>query len=291
MPPKIVVLGASGMLGHKMSQILRAAYPDTIGFARRPRPGLLAAKDMITGIDAREFDAMASMLRSIRPDYLVNCIGVIKQRPDAQDPTTAISINALLPHRLAGLAAEWGGRLIHFSTDCVFSGSRGGYREEDPSDACDLYGRTKFLGEVHADNALTLRTSIIGRELDGRRSLLEWLLASKGETVRGFRRVIWSGVTTNHAARLVSEVIRKYPELSGLFHVAGSAISKHELLCLLRDAYSLDVQIAPDDSECCDRSLSGERLRAAIGYAPPTWPVLIQELASDTTPYESWLSQ
>jgi dTDP-4-dehydrorhamnose reductase len=244
--------------------------------------------EWIGGVDASDFDSLAETLRAIRPDYLINCIGLIKQRPEAQDPIAAISVNALLPHRLASLTENWGGRLIHFSTDCVFSGLRGRYCEKDPSDATDLYGRTKFLGEVQAENALTLRTSIIGRELDGRRSLLEWFLGQNGGSVRGFRRVIWSGVTTNHLANLVAEIVSRHADLSGLYQVAGQHVSKFDLLSLLRDAYSLNIKIIPDDVECSDRSLSGEKLYAAIGYTSPDWPALVQELASDPTPYESW---
>jgi len=181
--------------------------------------------------------------------------------------------------------------LIHFSTDCVFSGARGGYDEHDPCDALDFYGRTKFLGEVDMGNALILRTSIIGRELKGRRSLLEWFLAQRGGSVPGFRRVIWSGITTNHAARLVAEIICKHPGLSGLYHVASQPLSKLELLFLLRKAYALAIEIVPDDAESSDRSMSGEKLRRAIGYRAPSWPELICELASDPTPYESWLPQ
>jgi len=291
MPPKIAVLGAAGMLGHKMFQRLQIAFPGTVGLQRCAASYLGIAPEVVTGVDVTDFDSLSSVLVDIHPDYIVNCVGIIKQRPEAQDPVQSITVNALLPHRLAALAATWGGRLIHFSTDCVFSGSRGGYREEDEPDARDLYGRTKFLGEVQAPNALTLRTSIIGREIGGRRSLFEWFLAQKGGTVRGFRRAIWSGITTNHAADLVAQIISRHAGLSGLYQVAGKAVSKYELLCLLRNAYSLDIDIVPDDIEISDRSMTAEKLHAAIGYVPPAWPELIRELASDSTPYESWLLQ
>jgi dTDP-4-dehydrorhamnose reductase len=279
------------MLGHKMFQQLQGAFPATVGITRGGPIASAYPGAILTGIDAGDFEALAGALRVIRPDYVINCIGIIKQRAEAQDPIKAIAINALLPHRLAPLVSSWGGRLIHFSTDCVFSGERGCYREEDAPDACDLYGRTKYLGEVQAGNTLTLRTSIIGRELSGRRSLLEWFLSQKGGTVRGFRRVIWSGVTTNHAAWLVNKIIRDHAGLSGLYQMAGRPICKHDLLCLLREAYSRQVEIIPDESETCDRSMSGDKLRQAIGYTAPPWTELIRELASDSTPYESWLPQ
>jgi len=291
MPPKIAVLGSAGMLGHKVLQRLQAAFPGTVGLQRRATCNFGAPSDVITGVHATDFDTLSGVLADLRPDYIVNCVGIIKQRPEALDSVQCITINALLPHRLTILAGGWGGRLIHFSTDCVFSGCRGGYREEDEPDARDLYGRTKILGEVQAPNALTLRTSIIGRELVGRRSLLEWFLAQNGGSVRGFRRVIWSGITTNHAADLIAQIINRHGGIFGLYQVAGEALSKYDLLCLLRKAYSLDVNIIPDETEISDRSMTGEKLRAAIGYVPPPWSQLIGELASDPTPYESWSLQ
>jgi len=291
MPPKIAVLGAGGMLGHKMFQHLRSAFPTTVGITRGGPISRAYPSAILTGIDAADFEMLAGILRAMRPDYVVNCIGIVKQRAEAQDPVQAIAINALLPHRLALLAESWGGRLIHFSTDCVFSGARGCYREEDSSDASDLYGCTKYLGEVQTGNALTLRTSIIGRELTGGRSLLEWFLSRKGGAVRGFRRVIWSGVTTNHAASLVGKIIRDHSGLTGLYQVAGLPISKHDLLCMLREAYSRQIEIIPDESESSDRSMSGDKLWQAIGYTAPPLTELIHEMASDPTPYESWLVQ
>ncbi|MCU1236360.1 MAG: dTDP-4-dehydrorhamnose reductase [Candidatus Solibacter sp.] len=298
MSPKIAILGAAGMLGHKMFQRLRAAFPGVVASMRKPaasppfdRIELLQGYDVRSGMDATDFEALSSWLSEIRPDYIVNCIGVIKQRPIAQEAIPTITINALLPHRLAALAAGWNGRLIHFSTDCVFSGTRGAYTEEDESDAHDLYGRSKFLGEAAGGNALTLRTSIIGREIIGHRSLLDWFLSQKGHSVRGFRRVIYSGVTTNHLADLVADIIRNHSGLSGLYQAASSPISKYDLLCLLRDAYSLDVEITPEDTEQSDRSMIGQKLHRAIGYTAPSWRELLNQLATDRTPYESWISQ
>jgi dTDP-4-dehydrorhamnose reductase len=281
-----------------MFQRLRAAFPGAIACMRKQaacppfsRIELLQGSDIRCGIDAMEFEGLDAWLSEMRPDYIVNCIGIIKQRPTAQEAIPAITINALLPHRLAALAAEWDGRVIHFSTDCVFSGARGAYTEEDESDAHDLYGRSKFLGEVSGANALTLRTSIIGRELVSHRSLLDWLLSQNGRSVRGFRRVIYSGVTTNHLADLAADIVRDHSDLSGLYQVASRPISKYDLLCLLRDAYSLDVEITPDDTEQSDRSMIGQKLHRAIGYTAPSWPELVNQLATDRTPYESWLTQ
>lgn len=298
LPIKVTVLGASGMLGHKMFQRLRNVFPSTTAIMRRKKSSfpfchidLLQGSDVCDGVDCADTTLLHHTIAGMRPDFIVNCVGVIKQRPQASDAAACIAINAQLPHQLAYWAHAWGGRVIHFSTDCVFSGNRGSYAEEDASDAQDLYGRSKFLGEVVTENALTLRTSMIGREIAEHRSLLDWFLTQQGRSVRGYRRVIYSGVTTNHLADLVTTIIQDYPELSGLFQVASMPISKFDLLCLLREAYSADIAIEPDDQEVSDRSMRGDKLRTATGYVAPAWPDLVQQLAADPTPYERWSSQ
>jgi dTDP-4-dehydrorhamnose reductase len=235
--------------------------------------------------------ALKQLLEKEKPDSLINCIGIVKQRNEGKMAIPSITINSLLPHLLAEWAAEWSGRVFHFSTDCVFSGKKGNYSEDDPSDAEDLYGKSKYLGEATVPNALTLRTSIIGRELTHFKSLLDWFLAQKGKKVKGFKRVLYSGVTTNHIAELVGKIIGDYPKLSGLYQVTAPAITKHDLLTRIRDAYKLDVEIIPDDSEISDRSMNGERFRKATGYKEPSWDDLVAKLAKDLTPYAEWLKE
>jgi dTDP-4-dehydrorhamnose reductase len=295
---KVLVLGGAGMLGHKMFQTLRERFTGTFCTVRVDLRNssfnqieLLQGDDVIPCVDVTNSAQLDAILSAFRPANVVNCVGVIKQRVEAVSPIPSITINSLLPHRLAAIAARWGGRVIHFSTDCVFSGKRGGYKEEDQSDAEDLYGKTKFLGEAAGPNALTLRTSIIGRELSEHRSLLDWFLSENHKTVRGYRRVIYSGVTTNHLASLVASIIQQHPGLNGLYQVASAPISKHDLLCLLREVYRMDVRIEPDDIEVSDRSMRGERLREAIGYECPPWETLARELAEDETPYKKWLDR
>ena len=293
---RIMVLGGSGMLGHKMFQTLRESFPgtyctvrDDIRKSALAGVELLLGSDAVAGVDVTDFDALKAVLSAFRPAYVVNCIGIIKQRPEAISPLPSIMVNSLLPHKLAEMTARWGGRVIHFSTDCVFNGKRGGYLEEDLSDAEDLYGKSKFLGETATANALTLRTSIIGRELSGFRSLLEWFLARNGQTIRGYRHVIYSGVTTNYLASQVASIIQHHPDLSGLYQVASEPISKYDLLGLLREAYQLEVKIEPHDLEMSDRSMRSDKLTAATGYECPPWPTLVRQLAEDTTPYRKWL--
>lgn len=291
----IVVLGGAGMLGHKLFQVLRERFPGTIATTREnvhvpPLSGvtLLAGSDVLSGVDVLDFDALRTRLEKLAPDVIVNCVGVIKQRDEAKRAIPSITLNALFPHRLAEAAAAWGGRIIHFSTDCVFSGRRGSYREKDPPDADDLYGRAKFLGEVATPNAITLRTSIIGRELTEHRSLLDWFLSQRGKKVRGFRKVIYSGITTNEMANVVSLIIRSFPTLSGLFQVISDPITKYDLLLLIRDAYGLEIEVEPDDREVSDRSMRGERFHEATGWRAPSWPDMVGTLAADPTPYDEW---
>jgi dTDP-4-dehydrorhamnose reductase len=294
MKGSVLVLGAAGMLGHKVFQRLSASC-ETVAAVRSRweelpdavRQVLPRAQTRNIG-DAGNWETLAVRLDEMRPAVVVNCIGIIKQRSEAKSALPSLTINSLLPHRLAEHVATWDGRLIHFSTDCVFNGRRGNYREDDQSDAEDLYGKSKFLGEVATGNAVTLRTSIIGRELTGHRSLLDWFLSQHGASVRGFRRAIYSGITTNEMAKVVEMVISHFPGLSGLFQVVSEPITKYDLLGLLRDAYGRDIAIEPDDREVCDRSMNGDRFRKATGWQAPAWPELVRHLAADTTPYSHW---
>lgn len=295
---KAVVLGAAGMLGHKVFQILRECLPGTVATMREnPREfpfakvELLQGPEVLAGIDVTDFPRLHGLLQDLRPANVVNCVGIIKQRSEAGDPIPTITINALLPHLLCRWAEGWGGRVIHLSTDCVFSGRRGGYREDDQSDAEDLYGKSKFLGEVSGDNGLTLRTSMIGRELAEHRSLLEWFLEQERKTVRGFTRVIYSGVTTNYLGRLVGQLIESHPTLCGLYQVVSAPISKHDLLYLIKETYGMNVTIVPDASEVSDRSMVGEKFLHATGIETPPWQELMRELHEDSTPYRGWIGR
>jgi dTDP-4-dehydrorhamnose reductase len=292
---RIVILGGAGMLGHKLFQVLREAFPGTIATTRcdvtQPpldRVALLQGTDVVSGVDVTEFEALRSRLRAWRPEVIVNCVGVIKQRDEARSAIPSITINSLLPHRLADAAAEWGGRVVHFSTDCVFNGRKGGYTESDPSDAEDLYGKSKHLGEVAAVNAVTLRTSIIGRELTEHRSLLDWFLSQNGRKVGGYTRAIYSGITTNEMANVVRYVIEDGAALSGLYQVVSEPISKYDLLGLIRDEYGLDIEIERSEREVCDRSMRGDRFVEASGWRAPSWPDMVRQMAADPTPYEQW---
>jgi dTDP-4-dehydrorhamnose reductase len=270
------------MLGHTAFRTLSERFPGEIsGTARSHAARTMfapeAAAHIATGLDVQDFDALAGFLREARPAVILNCIGVVKQLASANDPLTVIPINALLPHRLARLADLVGARLIHVSTDCVFSGRKGGSVEADMPDAEDLYGRSKLLGEVDYDNAVTLRTSIIGREVGSRNGLVDWFLSQHGR-VQGYRRAIFSGLTTNELIRVVIDHVLPNTGLRGVYHVSVDPISKLDLLSLIKDVYRHPVEIDPDDRVAIDRSLNSDRFRSAVGYVPPSWPDLIRRM-------------
>jgi len=280
------------MLGHKIFQTLTAEGKDvscTIHGSKRQlhlEPfAFLQSPKVIEGVNAMEFLDLCETLVEMRPDVIVNCIGIIKQRGSAKAAVPSITINSLLPHKLADWADGWGGRVIHFSTDCVFTGKRGSYSEDDLSDAEDLYGKSKFLGEVQRPNALTLRTSIVGRELSQFQSLLEWFLHQQGKRITGYTKAIYSGVTTNHLADVVSQIIDEHPDLNGLYQVASTPINKFELLSKFNTAYNLSVDIEPVEGEVCDRSMLATKFQAATGYKCPSWDDLVEQVASDATSY------
>ena len=280
---RILILGGAGMLGHQLVAALKTdfeVWATLRGSAPASAPDGLFDPDRTLGsIDVLHFDAVTGVIANVRPDAVINCIGIIKQLAAAKDPFLSVSINSLLPHRLHRLCRATGAYLIHFSTDCVFSGRKGGYTEDDPADALDLYGRSKFLGETVGEGALTIRSSIIGHELGSASGLVEWFLSQRGKRVEGYRGAIFSGFTTHEMARIVRTVLTQHQGLSGTLQVSSEPINKYDLLMLMRQAYGVDVEIVPDDTVQIDRSLDSTRFRRLTGFAPPSWPQMIQEMA------------
>jgi dTDP-4-dehydrorhamnose reductase len=292
---RLLIVGGGGMLGHKLWQIARDQV-ETWATVRSATPALEALRVIddrtITGVDVTRFETLEAALDRARPDVVVNCVGIIKQLAAAKDPVASIAINALHPHLLAR-----GARVIHISTDCVFDGqpadrggagrSGGGYTETAVTNATDLYGRTKAMGELTAPGTLTVRTSIIGRELSGTSGLVEWFLSRRGGTADGYRGAIFSGFTTAALASILLRVIAEHPALEGLYHVSAPAIDKLALLGRLNVAFGTGVTITPRDEPRIDRSLDSTRFQAATGITPPDWDAMIAALAADPTPYET----
>ena len=280
---RVLILGGEGMLGHQLLIELSKRH-DVIVTLRQDAEAyrnhwLFSSKNSIPGVDVTDLTRVRHTIQTARPQAVVNAIGVVKQGSDSGDIIRNLEVNSLLPHRLAELCAEASTRLVHVSTDCVFSGTRGAYMESDIADATDLYGRTKFLGEVTGSGCVTLRTSIIGLELKRRKSLVEWFLAARGE-ISGYTRAIYSGLTTAEFARVVLLLLEDFPALNGLFHVVSEPISKHDILiALARNLHRSDVTIRPDPSFVCDRSMVGDKFNRATGYQSPSWPALLAELS------------
>ena len=279
---KVLVLGASGMLGNAMLRLFTHSGGFEVFGSARSSAGVdllpqSLREHVVCGIDAENADSLMGLFARIRPDVVINCIGLVKQLAEADDPLQAIPINALLPHRIARLCQVAGARFVHISTDCVFSGTKGMYREDDSCDAQDLYGLSKHLGEVDCPNAVTLRTSIIGHELAGAHGLVGWFLA-QGGPVRGFTRAIFSGLPTVELARVIRDHVLAQPQMHGLYHVSAAPIAKYELLRLVAQAYRRVNQITPDDKLVIDRSLDSTRFRQLTGYVPPPWPELVQTM-------------
>lgn len=291
---KILILGGQGMLGHKAFQILSRQFETYVTFreavgAWRQFPMYQTKLDYtITGVDALQFDTVIAAFAQCQPDIVINCIGIIKQLDVAKNSILSLEVNALFPHRLALLCQTTGARLIQISTDCVFSGNKGNYIEQDNPDPVDLYGRSKLLGEVTEFPALTLRTSIIGRDYVKNLSLVEWFWANKGRKVKGYTNAIYSGLTTQALVEIIVNIIIDQPELHGLYHVASKPISKYELLKQIGDTAKLNIEVEPDDTFCCDRSLNADRFWQTIGISAPSWEHMISDLVNEASTYDQW---
>lgn len=279
---RVLVLGAYGMLGHQLLSGLQNDL-DMYGTCRSVSNGYFSNKNVhiVPGVDAERLDTVERAISSIGPRVVINCIGIVKQKKEARDPIKSIYINALFPHLLNGICSKNDARLIHFSTDCVFSGKKGRYSFSDASDAEDLYGRTKSLGELTSERSLTIRSSIIGPELGTRNGLLEWFVGQRGKAVSGYKNAIYSGLTTLEMTKVVSMMIDEHPDIHGIWQVASSPISKYELLSMINERMGLGITIEPEYSIKCDRSLDGSEFSKATGYQPPSWSEMINDLAKD----------
>ena len=289
---KIIILGATGMLGHKLMQILADKFlitgtmrGDSSDLSDHP---IFSGMKIIGNILAEDLGSVQKAIETIEPNVVINCIGIVKQLPAAQDPLQSISLNALFPHQLAQICRQKKIRFIHMSTDCVFSGHKGNYSETDPSDAEDLYGKTKFLGEVDYPGCLTIRTSIIGRELETKHGLIEWFLSQEGKTVSGYKKAVFSGLTTLALSEIIAEILADHPHLSGVYQVATKPISKYDLLNLVKKTYDMKIKIEQDETIINNRSLNPEKFKKETNIKIPSWEYMIEEMYRDPTPYATF---
>ncbi|MFL5892056.1 MAG: dTDP-4-dehydrorhamnose reductase family protein [Solirubrobacterales bacterium] len=286
---RVLVVGATGTLGHRICMEWADRF-ECFGTVREPVPEpvakLIAPTTLIAGVTAEDPESLRPAFEKAKPEVVVNCIGAVKQAEAGQQAVPAIRINSLFPHELAAVCRNHSARMVHISTDCVFSGKRGSYSEDDVPDATDIYGRSKLLGEVSGEGLLTLRTSLIGRELKGTLGLLEWLISNRGGSVRGFSRAVFSGFTTEALAAELAFLIEEHAELDGVWHLAAEPIDKLSLLAKLNEALQLGIDVIPDPDVVIDRSLDSSRLSSTTGRPPRGWDDMIDGLAADETPYD-----
>ena len=291
---RVLVLGGSGMLGHKLVQRWRDEFDvwTTVraDFGRYERFGIFDRAKTIDNLSVLDTPALEVAIERVEPDVIFNAVGIVKQVPTAKNTVAILQINSVLPNQLADIAGKMNARFIQISTDCVFDGKRGMYAEDDEPNATDLYGKSKNLGEVSDESCLTLRTSIIGRELETGHGLVEWVLSNRGGHVRGFANAIFSGFPTVVLADIISNLIRNHPTLSGLYHVSSEPINKFDLLNLIKESYKIDLEIERFEEFRIDRSLDSTKFRNATGFKPAPWSEMVSTMANDETPYDSWRS-
>lgn len=282
MNKRILVIGANGMLGGSIFRYFsKLSEYETMGSVRDSVARNALVKqgftNTVSNVDVRDQKRLFDVFSQLKPDIVFNCVGLIKQENESKKPTSAIEINSLLPHRLASLTTQFSGKLIHFSTDCVFSGKDGGYLESDIPDATDIYGRSKLLGEVDYGGHLTLRTSIIGHEINSNLSLVDWFL-SQANTVNGFSKAVFSGLPTCVIADFIHKYIFDKPDISGLYHLSVDPIDKYSLLQLIKKIYHHEIEIKDESNFIIDRSLNSDYLRKTTGFSAPSWPELIKRM-------------
>ena len=289
---KVLILGSNGMLGHKLYQVLTSLFEVTGTIRGRysdiDHYDLFQQSQIVPDVDCRDISRVERVIEETNPDVVINSVGVVKQLEKERGVLLNTWLNSLFPHQLYQICQAEGIRLIHISTDCVFSGRQGNYREDDPADAEDIYGKTKYLGEVNEADALTIRTSFIGRELASSYGLLEWFLSNRGGKVPGFTNAIFSGFPSLHLSRIIADVIMSQQSLSGLYHISSEPISKFKLLTLINKAMRLNIEIEEYPGFHCDRSLDSSRYRQETGFTAPSWEQMIDELAQDAVQYLKW---
>jgi dTDP-4-dehydrorhamnose reductase len=277
---KILIFGSSGMLGSQLFISLGKMY-EVIGTSRdiKIHDSLVRFNNSFHQfLDIKDDNEIKNIIQYIKPTVVINCIGLIKQRDNVNNPLDVLPINSLFPHQLSKICKKYEARLIQISTDCVFSGKKGDYVESDKSDAEDLYGISKYIGEVnHEENCITLRTSIIGHELNSKKALLEWFL-SQELSVKGYRKAVFSGLTTNELSRVIRDVVIPNKSLAGLFHISSNAIDKYSLLKMISEVYNKKIEIISDDSLIIDRSLDSSYFKKTTGYIAPDWHDMIKEM-------------
>lgn len=282
------------MLGHMAVRVLGATF-EVFGTTRGDRSTipvlgkLLPGDNWITGVDVLNEEEIERVLKVVEPQVVINCVGLIKQKMDNSSYTDSIEINALLPHRLFLLCQKHDSKLIQISTDCVFTCEDGIKRQSDIPNAVDLYGRTKHLGEVDYGDALTIRTSIVGRQISGNESFFEWVLSQSGKIAYGYANALYTGLTTFALSSVISQILNNHASLSGLWQVSSEPISKYELMERLNQELSLEIDVMKNTDFKCDRRLDGSLFTEETGIFIPSWNEMISQFSMDQNYYQELL--
>jgi dTDP-4-dehydrorhamnose reductase len=290
-PKKILVIGAGGMLGHMAVRVLGETF-EVFGTTRSESQSssllgrFLDPERWMTGIDVLNERHLENVFEQVKPDVVINCVGLVKQKMDSTSYIESLEINALLPHKLFVLGEKYHAKIIQLSTDCVFTCDDGIKRQTDIPNATDLYGRTKHLGELNYGTALTLRTSIVGRQLSGQESFFEWIISQQGKVSSGYRNALYTGLTTHALSNVMCKIIANNFSLSGIWQIASEPISKFELMTKLNRSLNLEIDIQEDTEFHCDRRLDGTQFLETTGIRVPTWDEMIQQFSDDQVSYK-----
>lgn len=266
---RVLILGSSGMLGHQLFYYLK----DNCDFELFDISKNNKIRNETELIDVYD-QVFEKYIRDIKPYYIINCIGLLIRESNS-DYENAIKINSLIPHKIIRIANEIGSTLVHISTDCVFSGKKGNYKENDLRDGQDFYAMSKILGEINNPNHLTLRTSIIGPEIRKKgEGLFHWFMA-QDNTIHGYKNVIWSGVTTYELAKIIKWSIDQ--RLVGLYHVTNnSSINKYQLLTLFQKHTNKQIKIIPYEDKISDKSLLNTKKN--FNYQIPSYEDMVRDM-------------
>jgi len=261
---KILILGSTGMLGNSVTKAFlnsKENYNLSCTYRQSSKGVMQTNKNLFSDVDLIEFNVLNKDVEelfseNINPTYIINCIGIIKPFIN-NSRSDSIYVNSVFPHQLSERAEKCGVKVIHITTDCVFSGDKGNYSEEDGKDDSTLYGRSKALGEP-ASGCMVLRTSIIGPEIHKDASLIAWAVSQKGKEVSGYTNHMWNGITTYTYGKICEKIIKYNLYEDGVFHLhSPSKVSKFELLSMINNRYNLNLSISPvEANEKCERSLS-----------------------------------
>ncbi len=281
---KLLILGANGLLGNTLTKyFFEKKNYETYGFLRDSSKLNFFKKEYISRLiiikDVLNINDLRKKIKDLMPDVIINCIGQTNKitEENFNNIEKYINLNSLFPFRLKEICHEIKSRLIHFSSDCVFSGEKGFYSEKDNPDPNDIYGKSKLLGELDNENIITIRKSVIGHELDSKKGLLEWFLNQEG-SVEGYKEAIFSGLTVLELARIIDMYILPNKGINGIIHLSGDPISKYDLLKIVANQYNKIIKIEPNVEIKIDRSLNSEYFKNLTGYKSDPWPSLVKSM-------------